>query len=203
MPGKKMYMEPVDGSTARMSNKKNKKRFTQSLRQTIVVLEFFNPFYMAFALNRAQIIGNVTRDPELRMAGASKVATFGVATNFSWIDKSGQKKEKVEFHNVVAWGKLADICEQYLKKGRKVFVEGRMQTRDWQGQDGVKRYRTEIIAENFILLDRQGQPVGGGAVGDREHAGITGGGSEDSSNESSMAPVGADEEEISIDDLPF
>ncbi|PIQ78106.1 single-stranded DNA-binding protein, partial [Candidatus Peregrinibacteria bacterium CG11_big_fil_rev_8_21_14_0_20_46_8] len=124
---------------------------------------------MAFSLNRAQIIGNITRDPEVRMAGASKVCTFSVATNFVWKDQSsGQRKERAEFHNVVAWRKLADICEQYLKKGRKVFVEGRLQTRDWEGQDGVKRYRTEIVAENIILLDRAGQPVAMGGA-EREH----------------------------------
>lgn len=111
---------------------------------------------MAFSLNRAQIIGNVTRDPEVRQTTTGKsVASFGVATNSSWLDQSGQRQEKAEFHNVVAWGKLAEICGQYLKKGRKIFVEGRMQTRDWQGEDGVKRYRTEIIAEQLIILDKK------------------------------------------------
>src|SRR3989338_10502031 len=111
---------------------------------------------MAFSLNRAQLIGNVTRAPEVKMAGSQKVATFGIATNFSWTDQTGQRKEKAEFHNIVAWRKLAEICEQYLRKGSKVYIEGRIQTRDWEGEDGVKRYRTEVIVENMIMLDKKG-----------------------------------------------
>lgn len=108
------------------------------------------------------IIGNLTRDPELRNTpNGQNVASFAVATNLVWNDQSGQKQEKVEFHNIVAWRRLAEICGQYLKKGSKVYIEGRLQTRDWVGQDGVKRYRTEIVAENMIMLDRAGS--GGGA----------------------------------------
>jgi single-strand DNA-binding protein len=108
-------------------------------------------------LNKAMIIGNLTRDPELRNTPAgAQVATFSVATNFIWNDASGQRQERVEFHNIVAWKRLAEICGQYLRKGSKVFVEGRLQTRDWVGQDGIKRYRTEIVAENMIMLDRAG-----------------------------------------------
>ena len=77
-----------------------------------------------------------------------------MATNRSWTGTDGKKQEATEFHNVVAWGKLADICGSYLGKGRKVYIEGRLQTHDWDGQDGVKRYRTEIICENMIILDR-------------------------------------------------
>jgi len=106
-------------------------------------------------LNKAMVIGNLTRDPELKTTPTgTSVVSFAVATNFIWTDQSGQRQEKVEFHNVVAWRKLAEICGQYLKKGSKVYIEGRLQTRDWTGQDGVKRYRTEIIAENMIMLDR-------------------------------------------------
>jgi single-strand DNA-binding protein len=106
-------------------------------------------------LNKAMIIGNLTRDPEVRTTPTGQtVASFSIATNYVWVDQSGQRQEKVEFHNVVAWRRLAEICGQYLKKGSKIFIEGRLQTRDWTGQDGVKRYRTEIIAENMIMLDR-------------------------------------------------
>lgn len=106
-------------------------------------------------LNKAMIIGNLTRDPEQRNTPSGQaVASFSVATNFIWTDQSGQRREKVEFHNIVAWRRLAEICGQYLRKGSKVFIEGRLQTRDWVGQDGVKRYRTEIVAENMIMLDR-------------------------------------------------
>lgn len=117
-------------------------------------------------LNKAMVIGNLTRDPEVRNTpnGAS-VASFAVATNLVWNDQSGQRQEKVEFHNIVAWRRLAEICGQYLKKGSKVYIEGRLQTREWTGQDNVKRYRTEIIAENMIMLDRAGassNSMGGG-----------------------------------------
>lgn len=110
-----------------------------------------------FSLNRATILGNLTRDPEVRqIPSGQSVCTLGVATNRQWTDQSGQKQEATEFHNVVAWGRLAEICGQYLAKGRKVYIEGRLQTREWEGQDGIKRYRTEIIAENLIMLDRAG-----------------------------------------------
>lgn len=109
------------------------------------------------------IIGNLTRDPELRTTpGGQSVCSFGVATNQVWTDQQGQRQERAEFHNVVTWGKLAEICSQYLAKGRKVYIEGRLQTRDWEGQDGVKRYRTEIVAENMIMLDRSGAKSGDG-----------------------------------------
>lgn len=110
-----------------------------------------------YSLNRATLIGNLTRDPELKQIPSGQtVATFSVATNRTWKSADGQKQEASEFHNIVAWGKLAEICGQFLNKGRKVYIEGRLQTRDWEGQDGVKRYRTEVIAENMIILDRPG-----------------------------------------------
>lgn len=103
------------------------------------------------------LIGNLTRDPEIRTTPTGQtVASFSVATNYVWTDQSGQKRDKAEFHNIVAWRRLAEIIGQYLKKGSKIYIEGRMQTRDWVGQDGVKRYRTEVIAENMIMLDRAG-----------------------------------------------
>lgn len=106
-------------------------------------------------LNKAMIIGYVTQDPEARMTPqGTAVTSFSVATNLVWTDQSGVKQSKVEFHNIVAWRKLAEICAQYLKKGKRVYVEGRLQTRDWEDQTGVKRYRTEIVADNMILLDR-------------------------------------------------
>ncbi len=118
---------------------------------------------MAMSLNKVMLIGNLTRDPEARSTpSGQQVTTFSVATNRAWTNQSGEKQERSEFHNIVAWGKLADIAAKYLAKGRRVYVEGRLQTRDWTGQDGVKRYRTEIIVENFIMLDRAsaGAPEG-------------------------------------------
>ena len=105
-------------------------------------------------LNRATIIGRVIRDPEVRTTTSGQsVTTISVATNRSWTDGAGVKQEKGEFHNCVMWGKLAEIAGQYLTKGRRIYIEGRIETRDWTGQDGIKRYRTEIISENMIMLD--------------------------------------------------
>lgn len=107
-------------------------------------------------LNKAMIIGNVTRDPELKSTPSGQnVVSFSVATNFTWNDQSGNQQKRAEFHNVVAWRKLAEICAKYLKKGSKVYLEGRLQTTDWTGNDGVKRYRTEIVADNMIMLDNK------------------------------------------------
>ena len=105
--------------------------------------------------NRAIVLGNLTRDPESRtLPSGLTVTKFSIATNRVFTDKSGTKQQAVEFHNVVAFGKLAEICSRYLSKGKMVLIEGRIQTGSWQGQDGVKRYRTEIIAENMQLGPR-------------------------------------------------
>jgi len=105
-------------------------------------------------LNKAMIIGNLTREPELRSTPTGQnVVSFSVATNLIWTDQNGQQQKRTEFHNVTAWRKLAEICAKYLHKGSKVYIEGHLQTTDWTGQDGVKRYRTEIIADNMIMLD--------------------------------------------------
>ncbi len=156
---------------------------------------------MAMSLNKVQLIGNLTRDPELKqIPGGQSVATFGVATNFSWKDQSGQLQSKTEFHNVVAWRKLAEICGQYLRKGSKVYVDGRLQTRDWEGEDGVKRYRTEIIADNMIMLDRKSGEMSGDSY-QRDAGGISKG-ADDSAMENAPAPAG-EGDEVKIDDLPF
>lgn len=108
-------------------------------------------------LNKAMIIGRLTKEPDARTTPQGQnVSSFSIATNFVWTDSSGKKQEKVEYHNIVAWRKLAEICNQYLKKGTKIYLEGRMQTRSWQDQSGVTKYRTEIVADNMIMLDRAG-----------------------------------------------
>ena len=136
-------------------------------------------------LNRATIIGNVTRDPETKTTTqGTSVTTFSVATNLRWTTQAGEKKETTEFHNVVAWRRLAEICGQYLKKGSKVYVEGRLQTRSWDDAQGQKHWRTEIVADNVIMLDRPG----------------TRGNSEETGN----APAEpAAEDEQTIEEIPF
>lgn len=119
---------------------------------------------MARSLNKVTLIGNLTRDPELRYTPqGTAVCTFGVATNRQWTTESGEKKEDAEFHRVVAWQKLAEICSQLLTKGRKVYVEGRLQTRSWTGQDGAQRTTTEIVISDMIVLDSRRDFEGGGA----------------------------------------
>ena len=142
-------------------------------------------------LNKAMIIGNLTRDPEMRNTpSGAQVASFSVATSLVWTDQSGQQQKKTEFHNIVAWRKLAEICGQYLRKGSKVYVEGRLQTTEWTGQDGIKRYRTEIVLENMIMLDRQG---------------TTGGNNNEFHNdlESAGSVDDGQEEEIRVENIPF
>ena len=97
-------------------------------------------------LNKVQIIGNITQDIELKQTpNGQSVCSFSVATNRNWKDANGMRQEQAEFHNLVFWGKLAEIAGEYLQKGKKVYVEGRLQTRNWEAQDGTKRYRTEIV----------------------------------------------------------
>lgn len=147
-------------------------------------------------LNKVMVIGNLTRDPESRaLPSGASVCAFGVATNRVWTDPQGQKHDEAEFHNVVTFGKLADICGQYLGKGRKVYVEGRLKTRDWQAQDGAKRTRTEIIAENVIMLDR----APGGSPAYARHPAAP-------SNAAEAVPVAAPEpvkEELKVEEIPF
>ena len=110
---------------------------------------------MAYSVNQATILGNLIRDPELRYTPAGHaVCSFGVATNRVWKTAGGDSREDVEFHNVVAWRKLAEICSQYLTKGQKVYVQGRLQTQTWEGKDGNRRSRTEIVADDVVMLQR-------------------------------------------------
>ncbi|MDQ5938625.1 MAG: single-strand DNA-binding protein [Patescibacteria group bacterium] len=154
-------------------------------------------------LNKAMVIGNVVRDPEMRTTpGGQNVTSFSVATNFVWKDAAGQKQEKAEFHNIVAWRRLAEITNQYLKKGAKVYIEGRMQTRSWDDPNGVKRYRTEIIADNMIMLDRAGNQDFSGAnsaprSNDRQPSYTN------NMSEGVQPAPEPSEEEISIEDIPF
>lgn len=141
-------------------------------------------------LNKAMLIGNVTRDPEVKTTPQGvTVATFSIATNQTWNDASGVKQEKTEFHNIVAWRKLAEIIGQYVKKGTKVFIEGKLQTRSWDDPSGVKKYRTEVVADNLIMLSaRQGGPSNNDSFGGSDSSG------------QQPAPT---EDVIQLEDVPF
>lgn len=148
---------------------------------------------MAKSFNQAIIMGNLTRDPEMRNTPSGQnVASFAVATNRQWQDPSGERKEAVEYHEIVAWGKLAELASQYLSKGRKVLVVGRLQTQSWE-KDGVKRQRTEIVANDISFLDGRGDAPAGAP-----------------SAPSAPAAKAADtvvqdlgDEPINLDDIPF
>jgi single-strand DNA-binding protein len=151
-------------------------------------------------LNRAMIIGNVTRDPEVRTTPTGQtVCSFGIATNQQWNDAQGQKQQRTEFHNIVAWGKLAEICGQYLGKGRKTYIEGRLQTREWEAPDGQKRSRTEIVADNMIMLDRK-EPGTAPRTTEGPSAPAT-----DASSSAQVAAIdqGVSDQEIKLEDIPF
>ncbi len=151
-------------------------------------------------LNKVLLYGNLTRDPELRaLPSGQQVASFALATNRTYKNKEGEKQEAVEFHNVVAFGRQAEVIGQYLKKGRPIYVEGRIQTRSWDDKtSGEKKYRTEIVIENF-QFGPSAMGGGGGARGD------------DAGSAPSPKPKGVDKnediaypaEEISPDDIPF
>lgn len=143
-------------------------------------------------LNRVTLIGRLTADPESRTTPSGQsVVSFSMATNMSWKDQEGQKQEKSEFHNIVAWRKLAEIITQYVKKGSKIYLEGRLQTRNWEDQNGVKKYRTEIIAENMIMLDNKSSDSTSNSFSKAKNETNESQGQQD------------DEEEINIEDIPF
>lgn len=115
-------------------------------------------------LNKVMLIGRLTKNPELKTtATGQNVTSFSMATNRYYTDNAGQKQEKAEFHNITAWGKLADICSQFLAKGRRAYIEGRLQTREWQTPDGQRRFATDVVAENMIILDSPQGGNGGGS----------------------------------------
>jgi single-strand DNA-binding protein len=146
---------------------------------------------VARSLNRVQIIGNLTRDPELRYTPQGHaVASFTIATNREWTTE-GEKKESAEFHNVVSWNKLAELCAQLLSKGAKTYVEGRLQTRDWTGDDGIKRYKTEVVIDEMIVLSSKRRE-------DFEDEGID----QSTPDEKEKAP-NEDDEDVPAEDVPF
>jgi len=141
-----------------------------------------------YALNKVQLIGNLTRDPEIRQTPSGQaVCNVGLATNRAWTDQNGERKEQTEFHDIVCWGKLAEIVGQYLAKGRKAYFEGRLQTRSWENEAGEKRYKTEIVAENMIMLSGRDGATGAAPMASSE----------------AEASQEAPSEEVKVEDLPF
>lgn len=155
-------------------------------------------------LNKAIIIGRLTRDPEMRSTPQGvNVCSFAVATNHTYTLPSGEKGGQVEYHNVVAWRKLGEIAHQYLKKGSQVYVEGRIQTRSWQGNDGVKKSRTEIILENMIML---GRPTGSERPSESQTDGQAEAQKDEFKDSEKIPTIKQDhalDQEITVEDIPF
>lgn len=146
--------------------------------------------------NKAIIIGNLTRDPELKsLPSGVQIATLGVATNRVWKDKNGAKQESTDFHNVVVFGRQAETSAQYLRKGASVMVEGRIQTRSWEGQDGKKNYRTEIVADRIQFGPRRD-----GASTSQAPANTTKDAGDSAPDD---AGIEYPEENVNVDDIPF
>ncbi|MBI5742513.1 MAG: single-stranded DNA-binding protein [Candidatus Niyogibacteria bacterium] len=150
-------------------------------------------------LNKVMLIGNLTKDPELKtLPSGAAVATFGLATNRTWKDKNGQKQTDAQFHNIVIFGRIAEVAKQYAKKGDSMYIEGRIQTRSWEGKDGVKRYTTEIIAENMQLGGRSG---GHGTTA--SNAGSENHFSQAAAPKEQLDTIEYPADEINPDDIPF
>ena len=146
-------------------------------------------------LNKAIIYGNLTRDPELKsLPSGSTVVNFSVATNHSWKDKNGERKDSVEYHNVVAFGRTAETVNQYMKKGSGIYVEGRIQTRSWDGADGKKNYRTEIIADRVQFGPKKEGVSQAPSVTPLK---------EDSRETPPSETIDYPEENVNVDDIPF
>jgi single-strand DNA-binding protein len=126
------------------------------------------------SVNRVTLLGNVTRDPEVKnTANGQAVCTFGLATNRVWKDATGEKQSLAEYHNLVAWGGLAEFCGQNVRKGKPLYVEGYLKTRSWDGPEGTKIFRTEIVVENIVLLGpRDSAPINSGSHDDHTHDGV-------------------------------
>lgn len=155
-------------------------------------------------LNKAQLIGNLTRDPELKNTPSGQsVTTVGIATNRKWTSPTGEKKEEAEFHNVVLWGKLAEIASKFLKKGSLVYIEGRLKTRSWEAKDGSgKRYATEIVAENLQMGPRAGGS--GGGEWDKSSASANNNSGVDTPQKEEIPQISLDEEDgVNPENIPF
>ncbi len=150
------------------------------------------------SLNKVFLIGNLTRDPEIRYTtGGASVVSFGLATNKSWKNPEGEIQESTEFHNIVAWGKMAEICQQLLAKGMKVFIEGSISTRSWEDESGGTRYKTEVRVNEMILLDSKGKPGAGMEINESTEI------KEVEEKKQEEKPAEESSEDVLDDDLPF
>lgn len=150
-------------------------------------------------LNKVLLMGNLTRDPELKtLPSGSSVASFGIATNRVWKNQQGERQEEVQFHNIVVFGKQAETASQYLKKGASAFIEGRLQTRNWDAQDGTKKSKTEIVAERVQFGPRK---QGGVAVGQEGQTAISSKGN--AKQEEQLETIEYPEEDIKPEEIPF
>ncbi|MEM7353239.1 MAG: single-stranded DNA-binding protein [Acidobacteriota bacterium] len=150
-------------------------------------------------INKAILVGNLGRDPEIRSTAAGMpVANFSIATNRRWRDKEGNRQEQTEWHNIVCFGRQAEVAGQYLTRGRQIYVEGRLQTRSWEDRNtGETKYRTEIVCENFQMLGQRGDGGGGGGYSQQSYGGPPAGGGGQQAPASDFGPEPED------DDIPF
>ena len=149
-------------------------------------------------LNKVFVFGNVTRDPELKaLPSGSKVCSMSLATNRVWKDKDGRKQEQPDFHNIVLFNRTAELAAQYLKKGSSVFIEGRLQTRSWDGTDGKKNYRTEIIAEKMQFGPKAGPSTNVYRAPDKDS------GKNDSQDDGGIETIDYPDDEANLEDIPF
>ena len=155
-------------------------------------------------LNKVFLIGNLTRDPEIKaIPSGTKVASLSMATNRTWKDAQGKRQDSTEYHNVVAFGKQAETLAQYCKKGSSLYVEGRIQTRSWDAQDGQKKYRTEIVLEGFQFGPKAGGSADGQGGGAMRSNGIGDGEAPQKSAPADLDTIEYPEEEINLEDIPF
>ncbi len=160
-------------------------------------------------LNKVQLIGRLTRDPEIRTTTSGQtVATIGIATNRTWMDKAGQKQEKTEFHNIVIWGRLAEIAGQYLTKGQEAYFEGRLETRSYTGKDGIEKKVTDIVAENMQMGSRaqgSGQNTGNYQPRPIQQSAPIQASRPAPAQEEAIPTINLDEEsdEVRLEDVPF
>lgn len=150
------------------------------------------------SVNKVIVLGRLGSEPELRYTpSGAAVANFSVATSDNWTDKSGEKQEKTEWHRIVVWGKLGELCHQYLSKGRQAYIEGKLQTRSWEDKDGVKKYTTEILANTVQFIGNN--PSAGANTGDRTNANTN---SNNNSNNTESFDIPTNQN-FAADDIPF